>query len=230
MVAAVAAVSLAGCDDFFDLRPSNEMVLDEFWQSEDDVLSVTGACYRGMQESDFLKRLIVWGEFRSDNLLQGPSNTDGNLRYIANLNILPSNGFTSWGNYYNVINLCNTVLHFAPQACENDPNFTTSQLNAYMAEAKGVRAFCYFTLVKTFRDVPFTTEPVIDDTEEFSRAQSDPDEVIDFLIDDLMEIEPKAASTFSNLTYTKGRMTQAAIRARIADMSLWRGRYDECVD
>ena len=115
VLAAVAVgVSLAGCNDFFDLQPTNEMVLDDFWKSEDDVKAVTGSCYRNMQESDFLKRVIVWGEFRSDNMLLSPSNGDDNLRYIANLNLLPSNGYTSWGNFYNVINLCNTVEHFAP--------------------------------------------------------------------------------------------------------------------
>ena len=76
----VAVISATACDDFFELPPTNEMVLDEFWQSEDDVLSVTMSCYRAMQESDFLKRLIVWGEFRSDNMRQGPANGDENLR------------------------------------------------------------------------------------------------------------------------------------------------------
>lgn len=230
LAATLMAVSLAGCDSFFDLRPSNEMVLDEFWKSEDDVLSVTGACYRSMQESDFLKRVIVWGEFRSDNMLQGPSNGDGNLRYIANLNLLPSNDYSRWSNFYNVINLCNTVEYYAPGVRDVDPNFTQAQLNAYLAEVKGIRAYCYFTLVRAFRDVPFTTVPTIDDTEEFELAQSDPDEVIDWLIADLKAIEPFAAATFSNTTYTKGRITQAAIRALIADMALWRGRYDDTIE
>lgn len=230
LVVAAAAVALTACDDFFDLRPSNEMVLDDFWQSEDDVLSVTGACYRGMQESDFLKRLIVWGEFRSDNLIAGTNNNDTHLRNIANLNLLPSNDLSKWNNYYNVINLCNTVEHYAPQVCQVDPNFTTSKLNAYLAEVKGIRAYCYFTLVRAFRDVPFTVTPTIDDTEEFNVPQSDPDEVLDYLIDDLIKAEPGAAATYGNTTYNKGRMTQAAIRTLIADMCLWRGRYEDCVE
>lgn len=225
-----AAVSLSGCDDFFDLQPSNEMVLDEFWKSEDDVLSVTGACYRGMADEGFMKRLIVWGEFRSDNMLEGSSNGDGDLRYINNLNLLPSNGYSSWGQFYNVINLCNTVEAFAPGVRAEDPNFTQSQLNAYLAEVKGIRAFCYFTLVRAFRDVPFVIEPTIDDTKSFNAPQADPDELIDFLIADLKDVEPSAAATFGNRTYNKGRMTQAAIRALIADMCLWRGRYDEVID
>lgn len=225
----VAVISATACDDFFELPPTNEMVLDEFWQSEDDVLSVTMSCYRAMQESDFLKRLIVWGEFRSDNMRQGPANGDENLRYIANLNILPSNGYSSWGNYYNVINLCNTVEHFAPGVCEKDPNFTPAKLNAYLAEVKGIRAYCYFVLIRAFRDIPFSVTPVIDDTEEFSLKQSEPDEILDFLIEDLIKAEPMASTTYANRTYTKGRITQAAVRTLIADMCLWRGRYEDCI-
>lgn len=224
------ATAMTGCDSFFELPPTNEMVLDEFWQSEDDVLSVTGSCYRNMQESDFLKRVIVWGEFRSDNMLVGPLSGDNNLRYIASLNLLPSNGYTSWGNFYNVINLCNTVEYFAPGVCDVDPNFTQARLNNYLAEVKGIRAYCYFTLVRAFRDIPFTTEPVVDDSAELQLPQSDPDKVLDTLIDELEAIEPYAAATYSNTTYTKGRMTQAAIRALIADMCLWRGRYSETID
>ena len=66
---ALLGVSFTSCDDFFELKPKNEMVLEEFWQTESDVLSVVGSCYRSMQEPGFMQRLIVWGEFRSDNLL-----------------------------------------------------------------------------------------------------------------------------------------------------------------
>ncbi|MBD5358925.1 MAG: RagB/SusD family nutrient uptake outer membrane protein [Bacteroides sp.] len=229
---AIAALSLplVSCDSFFDIKPSDEMVLDEYWQNEGDVLAVTMECYRAMASYDYMKRLIVWGELRGDNVVVSPGNGDSDIRYIGNLNLLPSNGYTSWTSFYNVINLCNTVEHYAPIACELDPNFTQAQLNGYIAEVKGIRAFTYFTLVRAFRDVPFVTEPTIDDTQVFQIPQSDPDELIDYLIDDLKSVEGSAITSWSNTAYTKGRITQAAIRSLIADMCLWRERYEECVD
>lgn len=223
---ALVGLGTVSCDDFFDLKPKNEMVLEEYWQSESDVLSVVGSCYRSMQEPGFMQRLIVWGEFRSDNCILG-NGDGGDLTNIANLNLLPSNGYASWGDFYSVINLCNTVIHFAPLAYDRDPNFTLGQLNGYLAEAKAVRAYCYFTLVRAFRDIPFSTEPVIDDTVVFRLPQSDPDEVVNFLIDDLKACEPQAVSKWNQTEYTKGRMTQNAIRCLIADMCLWEGRYAE---
>lgn len=230
VAAAAVCCSVASCDSYFDIKPSDEMVLDEYWQNEGDVLAVTMECYRAMASYDYIKRLIVWGELRSDNLLVSPGNGDGDIRYIGNLNLLPSNGYTSWTAFYNVINLCNTVEHFAPIACQNDPNFTQAQLNGYIAEVKGIRALTYFNLVRAFRDVPFVTEPTIDDTQEFQMPQSDPDELLDYLIDDLKGVENTAITSWSNVAYTKGRITQSAIRAIIADMCLWRGRYEECAE
>lgn len=229
MVAAATMCLLSSCNDFFDVRPSNEMVLDEFWKSEADVLSVTGACYRAMQEPGFTQRLIIWSEFRSDNVILG-NNVGTDLNYIGTLNILPSNGYAYWGDYYYVINLCNTVEHFAPGVCDIDPNFSKAEMLSYVAEAKAVRAFCYFTLVRTFRDVPLVVEPTVDDTQDFQCAQTNPDELIDFLIDDLKEAETYATDSWSNTEYTKGRFTKAGVRALIADMCLWRNRYEECVD
>ena len=226
---ATLGASMMACDSFFDLRPQNEMVLDEFWTSEADVLSMTASCYRTMQEPGFMQRLMVWGEMRCDNVILG-NGDGGDLSNIASLNLLPSNNYAYWGDFYNVINLCNTIELYAPQAYDKDPNFTEAQLKGYIAEAKGVRALCYFTLVRSFRDIPFIKDPVIDDTQSFQVAQSDPKEVIDYLIEDLKSVENTAVASWSNLAYTKGRITQNCIRALIADMCLWQGRYQECVD
>lgn len=226
---AAVAFSAASCNDFFELKPQNELVLDEFWQSEADVLSVTGSCYRSMQEGGFMERLFIWGEFRSDNVILG-NGDGGDISNIAALNLLASNNYAYWGDFYKVINLCNTVEHFAPIARERDPNFTVNQLNGYIAEVKGIRAFCYFMLVRAFRDVPFVLDPVIDDTQTFQVAQSSPEEILDYLITDLKSVENTAFTSWTNKAYTKGRITQAAIRTLIADMSLWLGRYRDCIE
>ena len=222
-------LSATSCDDFFDMRPTNQMVLDDFWQSEDDVLAVTSAVYDQLCNEGTMQRLLLWSEFRSDNcLLSTNDNTD--ISAFANLTLSATNGYSSWSDFYTAINYCNTVEHFAPQVCDVSPTFTRAQLDAYLAEVKGLRAWCYFTLVRTFRDIPFVLTPTVDDEVEFEVPQSDPDEVIDYLIEDLKNYEGRAQTSFSNNLYLRGRMTQAAIRALLADMLLWRGRYAECIE
>ena len=228
----VFTVGFTSCNSWFDLRPKSDTTLEEFWNNENDVRSAVGACYRAMNEAGFIDRLMVWGEIRSDDVLKGlgaGEERNQDVTRILDLTLNSANPYTSWADFYKVINYCNTVIHFAPTVPEKDPNFTEAQLNAYLAEAKGIRALCYFTLVRTFRDIPFSTEPFIDDTETFNLPQSDPDEVIRFLIDDLKSVENDATVEFQDLASDKGRITRKAIWCLIADMSLWMGEYEDCI-
>lgn len=225
---AIVALAATSCNSWFDVRPQSETVQEEFWKDENDVKSVVGACYRQMNEPAFMERLIVWGEVRSDNVLKGMSpSTD--LTYILNLALNASNSFTSWNDFYKAINYCNSVIAYAPDVRNYDPNFTEGQLKAYIAEVKGIRALCYFTLVRAFRDVPFITTPTVGDGQSFNVAQSSPDDVIKFLIEDLQGVEASAVVGYDEPSYNKGRITQKAIRALIADMYLWQNDYQNCI-
>lgn len=220
---------LISCDSWFDIKPDAELVEEDFWQSKSDVESAIAACYRAMQEPGAMERFIVWGEMRSDNVLAG-SNPSNDINYILTANIDATNGYTSWGDIYSIINYCNTVIQKAPQVRDKDPNFKESELRAYLAEAKGVRALCYFYLVRTFKDVPFITEPYTDDTRSFQVAQTNGDAVIDSLLTDLEGVSRYAKAEFTSTADTKGRMTQKAIWALMADMYLWENNYDKTIE
>ena len=53
--------------------------------------------------------------------------------------------------------------------------------------------------------------------------------MVDFLIQDLKESEDAAVSGYDNNKYDKGRITQKAIRALMADMYLWKNDYAGCI-
>ncbi|WP_455587765.1 RagB/SusD family nutrient uptake outer membrane protein [Bacteroides sp.] len=222
--------TFVSCEDWFDIRPKSETISEDFWKDESDVLSTVGSCYRGMNETGFIERFIVWSEVRSDNVKAGPGVSDP-IRDMLNINLNSTNTYTYWGEYYSVINYCNTVIKFAPEVEAKDPNFKHENLGIYIAEAKGVRALCYFILLRTFRDIPLITEPYADDSLPFEVAQEDPDKLLDFLIEDLKGVENQAADekTWNNLLYAKGRITKNAIRALIADMYLWKNDYSNCI-
>ena len=199
------------CSDFFDIKPQTELVSDDFWQSKSDVESAVSACYRAMQEPDVMERLIAWGEMRSDNVLLGQNYND-NVYYILTANVDADNGYAQWGPLYQVINCCNTVLSQMPDVQRKDPNFTAGELRAYEAEMKTLRALCYFYLVRTFRDVPFTTEAYSDDTRPFQLPQTDGDEILGQLLSELDQIQDNfAKAVYSTTAATKGRITQKAL-------------------
>lgn len=228
LLAGIMAV-VSSCDDWFNIEPEDSITLEKYWKSQSDVESGVAACYRGMIEPEFMERIFAWGEVRSDDVI-GTRSANGNLENILKLSLDASNGYTSWASVYSVINFCNTVIHYAPGVRQKDPEFKEGSLRAYLAEARTVRALCYFYLVRTFNDVPYITEPYIDDSERFEKEQTDGDEVLRLVMADLKAIETDyAKSTYTTTAQTKGRITQKALWTLMADIALWQNNYDDCI-
>ncbi len=227
-----ASMLLAGCSDFLSIEPQETIVLDKFWDEEADVENVVAECYSSMQSQAVVERMMAWGEFRSDNLIGG-TNAENNkdLSNIFKENINASNGFAKWGDFYAIINLCNTVINYAPQVAERDPNYTPNELSTTIAEVSAIRDLMYFYLIRTFEKVPYATTPYIDDNQKMDLEATPFDAVLDSLIDDLERVQGMAVRRYPTTKpyYQKGRITQDAIHAMLADMYLWKQDYQNTV-
>ena len=227
---ALFASSLTACDDFLNIIPLNDVVLENYWTEEADVASVVNSCYAQLESGDCLKRMLVWGEMRSDNLTTGAGAPQDIIR-IAEENLLETNGYAKWESFYQCINRCNTVIHYAPQVQAKDPNYTEAELKANIAEATAIRSLCYFYLIRTFRNVPYVTEPSIDDTQNYQVPASGFDEVLAHIIADLEAVKNDAIRTYGEYSDDNmNRITRYAIYAMLADMYLWQGDYKRCID
>ena len=130
----VTTLLLSSCGDFLEIEPRNEIVLEQFWNEKADVDVIVSGCYSALQSRGCISRMIIWGESRSDNIAAGTNATnDASLLNVLNENITAKNGYTTWVDFYNVINRCNTVLKYAPQVAEIDPGYTV-RYNAITAE------------------------------------------------------------------------------------------------
>ena len=224
---------LSSCSDFLEIEPLNEIVLENFWNEKADVDGIIAGCYSGMQADGLVRRMIIWGEVRSENIGAGLNSTDdANLLNVLNENIMATNAYTSWDGFYNIINRCNTVIKYAPQVAASDPSYTESELQANIAEMVALRSLCYFYLIRTFRDVPYSTEAYTDDDQKFDLPASKFDVVLDSLISDLTRVEGQAVKYYPTTTplYQTGRITQDAIRAMLCEMYLWKKDYQKCID
>ena len=220
---------LSSCDDFLSIEPQNDIVLENYWTEEADVNSVLTSCYAQLESSDCISRMIVWGELRSDNMTTG-SGTNNSLQQILKENILETNDYTKWLCFYEVINRCNTVLYYAPGVNDIDPNFTDSELHATIAEATTLRALCYFYLIRTFRNVPYITYPSNDDSQVFQVAASPFDEVLDSLIADVEGVKDYAVRSYGEESVeNKCRITRWGCYALLADLYLWKGDWQQCI-
>lgn len=231
---------LSSCSDFLDITPLNKVVLENFWTQKSEVNAVLMGCYESLESEESIIRMGVWGEMRSENILQGAS-IGNEYNEILNENILPTNSLTKWNVMYQTINRCNTVCHYAPMVQKKDPNYTVNELNANIAEASFIRDLCYFYLIRTFRDVPMSFEPTIDDTKEFQIPATPMNAALDSLIEDLESVKDYAvrryvddskmsnAQAASQAYENSSRVTRVAIYALLADLNLWRGNYDETI-
>ena len=228
-----ATFAFTGCDGFLEILPMNEVVLENYWTEKGDVVSVLNSCYETLETEDCLVRMGVWGEMRSDNLKIG-TNVPNEINDILKENLLPSNSMCSWARFYEAINRCNIVCHYAPQVQEIDPNYTESEMKANIAEATAIRALCYFYLIRTFRDVPYTTTPSIDDSQTYIIPATPFDVVIDTLITDLERVQYDAVRRYYlddsySAYHNSSKITRTAIHALLADLYLWKGDWDNSI-
>ncbi len=237
-ISLVAGLSLGtGCNDFLDIESLNEIVSTNYWKEKADVQSVVYSCYSGMEQTDFLQRAFIWGEIRSDNITTS-SSTAYALQQIISENILETNSWLSWQSIYQVINRCNTVIYYAPIIVEKDPNYAESEMKANIAEATWIRTYCYFTLMRTFRDVPYSRKPSLNDNDidgDYRLAATPFDALLDSLIVDMEAVKDDALKLYpeesgSGDAASTSRVTTCAMYALLADLYLWKQDYQKCID
>ena len=196
--------------------------------------NIVAGCYQAMQGSAIVKRMMIWGEFRSENVSAGSTNistADRNLEELLKENIKATNPYSYWGDFYNVINRCNLVIARAPQVAANDPSYSQSELKATIAEVTAIRSLCYFYLIRAFRDVPYNNEVYVEDTQEMQLPAMPFAQVLDNLIADLEAVKNDAVKTYpkNKQGYQTGRITQEAINAMLCEMYLWKKDYATCI-
>ncbi len=231
-IALFMGASLSSCSDFLEIEPLNDIVLEKFWNEESDVENIVAGCYSALQTQVIVDRMMAWGEFRSDNVVGGTNvQNDTHLQNIFKENLNASNSYTTWGEFYDIINRCNTTIYYAPSVAAKDPNFTQTELKATIAEVSAIRDLCYFYLIRAFRDVPYTTVPYLDDNQKMDNPAVKFNLVLDSLILDLEKVKDDAVVKYpeNKNYYQKGRITKDAIHTMLCDMYLWKKDYTNAV-
>lgn len=229
------------CDDYLDLRPEDGIVRDEFWKTKEDIQAAVAGMYSSLLKSppvnsvptggtDFTisEYLFMFGELRGD-MISPAGFASSEQRDITTSNILPSNDLTSWHAFYKVINFCNTIIDLAPTVMDSDPTLSKKQLNNYLSEALAIRAYMYFTLARTFKDVPLKLTATLSDTDNFQIPTSSQNAVFEQVIKDLALAEEYAVTDYGNDASNKGRITVYAINAMQTDVYLWMEKYTEAL-
>lgn len=234
-------VTTVSCDNYLDLRPQDGIVREEFWKTKEDIRAAVIGIYSALLKSPPVIRvptggteyniseyLFMYGEFRADMVSPGGFTTT-DQRDITTSNILSSNDLTSWAAFYRVINYCNTVIELAPAVLDKDPTLTKKQLDNYLSEALAIRAYLYFTLARTFKDVPLKLNATLSDAENFQLATTPQSQVFEQVVKDLALAEEYAVTDYGDTPSNKGRVTVYTINAMQTDVYLWMDKYTEAL-
>lgn len=220
----IFGVSLISCEDYLDQKPTDGLVLEEYWKNKEEVLSTLGGAYQLFSELDY--NLFIHGQLRGDMLTTNGVRTGISERNIMTGNIETNNFFARWDKFYSAINICNHVIKFAPLV--EDPTFTDYSKQQYVSEATFLRGLIYFYLVRIWNDVPFVVEPTTTDEGEFFPPLTSGDIILKSIKDDLIAIRNRMPD-HPTIEKSRSRATAGAVNALLADISLWNFEYDDCI-
>ncbi|BDD11512.1 hypothetical protein FUAX_39440 (plasmid) [Fulvitalea axinellae] len=148
--------TLGACSDFFD--PSQDLIQEreDHYQSLDMARKAVVGAYAGLQE--VVEPLVVLGGLRGDLMVRTLS-VDESLREIENYSVTAKNEYANPRPFYDIILECNDALANLEKT-KQDPQMTEHLYPAYKAELMTLRAWTYFQLAQTYKEVPFITQEV----------------------------------------------------------------------
>ncbi|MGQ1910363.1 RagB/SusD family nutrient uptake outer membrane protein [Marinifilum sp. RC60d5] len=195
-------------DDFFNDDTELEAGLINMYDGIQGVNSTSTSDNHGIMYEYFLT------EMRSDNTKTKSS--EGEDAQFESFTVEATNGRVSnyYDSFYNIIYRANLVLENLGVASEEAKG-------AFEGEAKFVRAYAYFNLVRLFGDVPLVEKVIVPDDSETAYTR-----VATATIYDLIESDLQTAIANLDNTY-KGRASKAAAQALLAKVYLTQGEnYD----
>lgn len=214
-----AVFCLSSCESFLDLSPDSQPNANDFYKTESDFNGAVIACYQTLRSYPTMVLDIL--EYRSDNMFM-PSFTSGSQDKYE-INHFQDNKTNSliadiWKNSYSAISRCNVVVDRIQGAGINADKKTQ-----FEAEARFIRAFHYFNLVRLFGKVPLVVHEITDE-EALKTPREDVSKVYDQIITDLnFSLQLPESYDDSDV----GRVTAKAAEALLAKVYLTNGKYAE---
>ena len=210
---------------FLDVPPQGQQPAEQFWTSEEDATKAVNSIYanlRGWTEVAFAP--IALESLGSDDTETGSDPSDGSVPFMNtynNFTVTSTQGQLSdfWNGRYQTINLCNQVIDNIP-----DINMDANLKARYIAEAKFIRAYEYFRLVRAFGDVPLRLH-VPKDASEFNLPRTAKAEVWAAIEQDLTDAAAALPTTYAGADL--GRATKGAALALHAKAAMYQNKWND---
>lgn len=224
-IIALTALAVGSCSkDFLDTEPITSLTDGNFYRTPDDAYTALVGCYDGMQIAVGAsgQAFHVTAEVLSDDCFGGTGNSDGfNYQAMDEFDISRAPSYTdlfndTWAKYYQAIYRCNVLI----QKMDQIEWGNNDQLrNTIEGEARFIRAYMYFDLVRLFGNIPLLTEPSNENL-----PQAAPADVYTVIAQDLLF----GAENMESVAYNavdSGRITKWAAKSMLARVYLYYTGY-----
>jgi tetratricopeptide (TPR) repeat protein len=218
LITAMAFIPVA-CEDFLDKPPQGTLTQSSFPTTAQDALLATNAAYNTLREPNFNSGLFPIMDIMSDDTNKGsnPDDASATIGPFDRFEHVKTEGaiLRWWNTLYLAVRRANVVIEKVP-SIEMDATLR----NRYVGEARFLRAFFYFDLVRAWGGVPKLTTTV---PQVLPRASVH--EIYELIIEDLLfaieALPEKSQYGASDL----GRATKGAAKSLLAKVYLFRGDF-----
>ncbi len=215
LLVACAAVIVPGCKKDLDVPPANIINDADIFTSVSGIDGYMARIYSQTPMEDF-----KWNPSTGFKSFFNGSTATFTGEAISRDQAGGTEGFNYWADAYILIRDCNYFMETLPNYASG---FSEVQVNNWLGEARFIRAFAYFALVKRYGGVPIVdkvlTEPgqaieeVAANIEDFKIPRAAEAEVYDFIASDLDYAYDKLPET--NKSGRASRYAAAAFKSRV---------------
>ncbi|NCI45405.1 RagB/SusD family nutrient uptake outer membrane protein [Sediminibacterium soli] len=224
LLGVLVSFQLGSCKkDLAEVAPQDAISKEQVLSDPNAALTLYNGLYSLMRSNN--ATLFQLGEMRSEIWTDGlfTESADAGLQNLSRHNISALNvPFANWGGFYNMIYNLNNLITLFPKT-----QLSQANKDRMMAEAYGLRAYLYYTMVRTWGDVPLTTTPIqtINNTAETYKARTPADSV-------MMQVKKDIESSLqlfgsSNTLSTDKRVywNRVATLVLKGDVYIWSGTH-----
>ena len=217
--------AFSGCESYLEEDPFGATDPETLFQNEQGALAAVNAAYKMLSrnQDSYGRDLLHLVEQPTETITTRRDASDDRGR-LDNWLWDKSHGFLApvWTEAYAGINAANGVIENVPLIEDMDPVLR----ERIVGEAKFLRAFNYFLLVRLWGGVPIREQQIKGVSEELELPRSSAAEVYELIIRDLKDAEAvlptrEGYSAFAGAN--TGRATRGAARALLAKAYLQKG-------
>ncbi|MCK9412990.1 MAG: RagB/SusD family nutrient uptake outer membrane protein [Prolixibacteraceae bacterium] len=218
-IAAAIMFSLASCDKaYLDVQPKGQFLSANYYADKDQAYAALVGVYDVMRKNSggFENMISMMNAGSDDQFAGGGGATDGAgiqgfSNYTLNAVIMPG---SFWSDHYQGIFRANTLLSKL-----SGLTMDAALKARFIAEAKALRAYYYFNLVRMFKNIPLLLDPLTA-TNMYDVTQATPAAIYTQIEKDLNEAIADLPATIAVAT-EGGRLNKGAAQALLGKVFLY---------